>query len=155
MRRTKWLCGILGVILLSLYFASSPSIVTAQQGIEQRIETLEQQVEDLSKRLIHLEESIKRILAPKSTSREVAKQGETDYEAEIKAYARKKWPDDYEMQAYEFENQMNALGQIRNLPSTADYNQSILLKAMAQWGEDYEMVIYEYNNQLEAYKKMR
>jgi len=87
--------------------------------------------------------------------REVIKQEKRDYEAEIKVYVRKKWPDDYEMQVYEYNNQMKALNQIRNLPSTTDYNESILLKAMTKWGKDYEMVIYEYNNQLEAYKKMR
>jgi len=78
-----------------------------------------------------------------------------DYEAEIKAYARKKWPDDYEMQLYEFNIQMEALKQIWNLPSTTDYNESILSKAMTNWGEQYDMVIYEYNLQLEAYKEMQ
>jgi len=78
-----------------------------------------------------------------------------DYEAGIKAYARKKWPDDYEMQLYEFNIQMEALKQIWNLPSTIDYNKSILSKAMANWGEQYDMVIYEYNLQLEAYKEMQ
>jgi|GEM_PF-1152746 len=78
-----------------------------------------------------------------------------DYEAEIKAYARKKWPDNYEMQLYEFNIQMEALKQIWNLPSTADYNEGILSKAMASWGEQYDMVIYEYNLQLEAYKEMQ
>lgn len=95
--------------------------------------------------MTRLEESIKKILAPESASQEVVKQGKRDFEAEIKAYAKKKWPDDYNMQAYEFEKQMNALGQIGNLSSTADYNESILLKAMAKWGENYDMVIYEYN----------
>ena len=155
MRRTRWLCGVLGIIFWSFCFASFPSIVVAQQGIEQRIKTLEQQVQDLSKRVTRLEESIKEILAPESTSQEVVKQGKRDYEAEIKAYAKKKWPGDYEMQLYEFKNQMNALRKIGNLPSTIDYNESILLKAMVKWEEDYEMVIYEYNNQLEAYKKIR
>lgn len=81
-------------------------------------------------------------------------QKERDFKAEIKEYAKKKWPDDYEMQLYEYNNQMEAFKQITNLPSTPDYNEDILLKAVAKWGEDYTMVIYEYNNQLEAYKKM-
>jgi hypothetical protein len=102
-----------------------------------------------------LTEQVEGLRALESASQEVVKQGKRDYEAEIKAYAKKKWPDDYEMQAYEFKEQMNALNQIQNLPSTADYNESILSKAMAKWGEDYQMVIYEYNKQLEAYKKMR
>jgi len=102
-----------------------------------------------SKELKKLEEEAK------GGKKKVIQQEKRDYEVEIKAYARKKWPDDYEMQVYEYNNQMKALNQIRNLPSTTDYNESILLKAMTKWGEDYEMVIYEYNNQLEAYKKMR
>ena len=87
--------------------------------------------------------------------REVIKQEWRNYEAEVKAYAKKKWPDEYDMQVYEYNKQMKALDQIWNLPSTADYNESILLKAMAKWGEEYDMVIYEYNKQLEAYKKMK
>jgi len=78
-----------------------------------------------------------------------------DYEAEIEAYGKKKWPDDYEMQVYEFNVQMEALKQIWNLPSTIDYNEGILSKAMASWGEQYDMVIYEYNLQLKAYKEMQ
>ena len=78
-----------------------------------------------------------------------------NFESEIKAYARRKWPDDYKMQVWEYNKQMGALNQIRDLPSTMDYNRIILERAKIKWGEDYRMVIWEYDKQLEAYKKMR
>jgi hypothetical protein len=92
---------------------------------------------------------------PAVSNQKVIEKEERDFEAEIKAYAKRKWPDEYEMQLYEYNKQMEALRQIQNLPSTPDYNESILLKAMSKWGEEYDMVMYEYNKQLEAYKEMQ
>ena len=86
---------------------------------------------------------------------EIVEPEKRDYEAEIKEYARKRWPNDSRMEGYEYNHQMEALFQIWNLPSTVDYSQNILEDAMAKWGEDYTLVMYEYENQLDAYKKMQ
>ena len=80
---------------------------------------------------------------------------EIPLEAEIKAYAKEKWPDDYEMQVWEQKKQLEALNQITDLPSTPDYNESILFRAMDKWGVQWDMVLWEYNKQLESYKEMQ
>ncbi len=118
-------------------------------------DTIKRKVDVQKKETITFDIQEKVIPQRKDIPQKVTVQKKKNYEAEIKAYAKKKWPDDYEMQVYEYDNQMKALNQIMRLSSNADYNKSILLKAMAKWGENYEMVIYEYNNQLESYKKMR
>lgn len=146
------LVGILGAVLLisPVLQGASADIETQLNQLEERIQTLEKTVDVILEMLSKEFEDVEL-----SETEEFVQQKQRDIEAEIKAYAKKKWPDDYEMQVYEFNNQMEAYEQIRNLFSAPDYNESILFKALAKWGQDYEMVIYEYDNQLEAYKKMR
>jgi len=75
----------------------------------------------------------------------------------IKEAATRKWPTDYEMQAYEIKNQTAAYKALQQLSSgniPANIFQQIKTAAVDEWPGDYEMQVYEINNQLKAYKDL-
>ena len=75
----------------------------------------------------------------------------------IKEAATRKWPTDYEMQAYEIKNQTAAYKALQQLSSgniPANVFQQIKTAAVDEWPGDYEMQVYEINNQLKAYKDL-
>jgi len=74
---------------------------------------------------------------------------------QIMEKARSDWPDDYEMQNYQYDNQVDAYYKLKNLPNTSNFHQEILSKAQSDWPDDYEMQLYQYNNQLEAYNEIQ
>jgi len=70
---------------------------------------------------------------------------------EIMEKAKNDWPNDKDMQDFQYENQVQAYYEILDLTNTSDYRQEILTKAQEDWPEDYEMQLFQYENQLEAY----
>lgn len=75
--------------------------------------------------------------------------------AKIKADAQKEWPDDYEMQNYERDNQIKAYRELTRLNSYPDVPSDVLTKikakAKADWPDDYEMQLYTVQGQIDAY----
>jgi sRNA-binding regulator protein Hfq len=72
--------------------------------------------------------------------------------------SKKEWPEDYEMQEYYIQNQVNALKQIQSLPSkyrNKNLIEIIINKARQQWPEDYEMQLYTARQQIEAYQRIK
>ena len=70
---------------------------------------------------------------------------------QIMEQAKKDWPDDREMQEFQYNNQVDAYHDILDLPNTSDYHEGILTDAQKDWPGDYEMQLFQYENQLEAY----
>lgn len=70
---------------------------------------------------------------------------------QIMEQAGEDWPNDKDMQEFQYNNQVEAYHDILNLPNTSDYREEILVKAQKDWPNDYEMQLFQYNNQLEAY----
>jgi len=80
---------------------------------------------------------------------------EIDIVAEkIKAKAAKDWPDNFQMQKFQIEQETEAYNTIRGLINTPDYNSDILKKAIDDWSDSYQMQKYQYEKQLEAYKEL-
>lgn len=69
--------------------------------------------------------------------------------------AKSDWPNDKDMQDFQYKNQVQAYHEILDLPNTSDYRQEILTKAQADWPDDYEMQLFQYDNQLEAYHNIQ
>ena len=70
---------------------------------------------------------------------------------QIMAKAKQDWPNDTEMQNYQYKKQVEAYNKICNLPNSSNYNAEILTQAQSDWTDDYEMQLYQYNKQLQAY----
>lgn len=76
----------------------------------------------------------------------------------IKEAATRKWPTDYEMQAYEIKNQTAAYKALQQLSPgniPPDVFQQIKTAAVDEWPRDYEMQVYEIKNQVKAYQNLR
>ena len=148
---------VLGTVLLisPVLQGSSSDIETRLNQLEERIEALEGTVGLMLESLVFLSKESYNTELPKTERVTEEEEEAGELEAQIKAYAKRKWPDDYEMQLYEYDKQLEAFQEFRNLPSTPDYNQDILVQAMVKWEYQWDMVIYEYDKQLEAYKKMQ
>jgi len=75
----------------------------------------------------------------------------------IRQKAESKWPDDYEMQKYTIENELEAYRSLQNMSysgvSKKKYLQ-IRRNAQAKWPDDYEMQKYTIENQLGAYRSL-
>jgi len=74
-----------------------------------------------------------------------------EVEAVIVEQAESDWPDDYEMQDYQVEEQTAAYNSILSLSIDNDIKEILLNNAYANWEYDFEMVLYEYEEQLLAY----
>jgi TPR repeat protein len=76
----------------------------------------------------------------------------------IKEAATRKWPTDYEMQAYEIKTQVAAYSELQQLSPgniPPDVFQQIKTAAVNEWPGDYEMQVYEIRNQVKAYQDLR
>ena len=75
--------------------------------------------------------------------------------AEIKSAAERKWPDDYDMQAYEIKNQTESFEKFQTLEKPASMSTStfqlIKDRAARKWPKDYDMQLYELKNQIEGW----
>ena len=89
-------------------------------------------------------------------------------EAEIKKAAREKWPENYEMQLFHYENNIRAWQTIQLLKTnlikkSEDETEKAINKDMAtifqkaeeKWPGNYEMQLFQIKNQIEAYMKMQ
>ncbi len=79
----------------------------------------------------------------------------SDISRSIRAYAEKKWPNDYEMQKYEIDQQTEAYNWVITASSATGvpqgvYNQ-IKTSAVNQWPDQYDMQKYEIEKQVKAY----
>lgn len=72
-------------------------------------------------------------------------------ESETKERAESDWSGDYEMQDYQYNNQIAAYNSLLNLSIDKEYKEIILNKAANDWIGDYEMIQYQYDNQDSAY----
>lgn len=72
-------------------------------------------------------------------------------ESETKERAESDWSGDYEMQDYQYDNQIAAYNSLLNLSIDKEYKEIILNKAANDWIGDYEMIQYQYDNQDSAY----
>ncbi|MEI6083967.1 MAG: ankyrin repeat domain-containing protein [Verrucomicrobiota bacterium] len=76
-------------------------------------------------------------------------------QARIKAKAQAKWPDDFEMQAYEIKIQKGAYQTLQEMASVSGIPSDVLGKiksmAVSKWPDDYEMQVYEIQVQTKAY----
>ena len=70
---------------------------------------------------------------------------------QIMEQAQKDWPDDRDMQEFQYNNQVEAYHDILNLSNTTDYHDGILIDAQKDWPGDFQMQLFQYENQLEAY----
>ena len=73
--------------------------------------------------------------------------------ARIKEKAASDWPDDYDMQLFEVQKQldaMNTLGELIDQLSDDEEMMRIFLKARDDWPDDFDMQVFEINKQLEA-----
>lgn len=77
-----------------------------------------------------------------------------DVASKIKAKAVADWPDNYQMQKFQIEQQTKAYNTIQALPNTQDYNAGILKKAVSDWIDDYMMQEFQYEQELNAYKEL-
>jgi len=150
MRKVLVVLVVLGIVLLL-----SPALQGSASDIEARLNQLEERIEALEKTVGILLEVLSKesydVELPKTERAPEEEVGEL--EAQMRAYAKEKWPDNYKMQLYEYNKQMEAFQQFKNLPSTPDYNQDILVQAMLKWKDQWNMVIFEYDKQLKAYKE--
>lgn len=76
---------------------------------------------------------------------------------EIRQESIKKWPDDYEMQAYEIKKQSEAYKELyawAQNNSENDLAESIFRKAQKDWPGDYEMQWYKVQKQVESLKEV-
>jgi len=92
-----------------------------------------------------------------SKTEEVATEKESDEEAvlnQIMEHAKKDWPNDKDMQEFQYNNQVDAYHEILKLPNTSDYHEGILTDAQKDWSGDYEMQLFQYENQLDAYHEI-
>ena len=75
----------------------------------------------------------------------------------IKRNAEKEWPNDYEMQNYQRDNQLEAFRELTKLASVENVPNSVFDKiksiAKSDWPEDFEMQLYTIKNQIDAYLK--
>jgi ankyrin repeat protein len=82
----------------------------------------------------------------------------SDISLSIKAYAEKKWPNDYDMQEYTIKEQTDAYNWLAANGSYAGVPQDIFNQiksdAIDKWSDDYEMQEYEIKQQADAYVRL-
>jgi hypothetical protein len=82
----------------------------------------------------------------------------SDISRSIKAYAEKKWPNDYDMQEYTIKEQTDAYNWLAANGSYAGVPQDIFNQiksdAIDKWSDDYEMQEYEIKQQADAYVRL-
>jgi hypothetical protein len=82
----------------------------------------------------------------------------SDISLSIRAFAEKKWPNDYEMQEYTIKEQTDAYnwlvanGSYAGVPQ--DVYDQIKSDAIDKWSDDYEMQEYEIKQQADAYVRL-
>ena len=68
--------------------------------------------------------------------------------------AKQEWPDDYEMQKYKVNNQIESYRVLQSLRASIDDDtgtfERIFTTAQAEWPDNYEMQLYKVNNQIDA-----
>ena len=72
--------------------------------------------------------------------------------------AKEKWPDDFSMQEYELNGQIEAYNKLDKLIKTNSKLpefEVIYKNAKQKWDKDYGMVVYEINEQLEALNRLK
>ena len=78
--------------------------------------------------------------------------------SDIRDYAEKKWPTDYEMQEYEIKQQTEAYNWLAENPSYSgvpqDVYDQIKSDAATKWGIEYDMQEYEIKQQADAYLRL-
>jgi len=76
----------------------------------------------------------------------------------IKSKSKIEWPDDYSMQEYYINEQIQALENIKvlkeNVKNHAEKSR-IIDKAIREWPQDYTMQIYKANEEIEAYLRLQ
>ena len=80
-----------------------------------------------------------------------------DVEKKIKAYADKKWPENYEMQLYTLKKQRIAFQKMTNLKALSTTNKiimKIIKKSEEDWPQNYEMQVYQSKKQMKAYLEL-
>ena len=78
----------------------------------------------------------------------------TDVATKIKNKAALDWPNDYQMQVFQIEQETKAYNEIQALSKTVDYNSTILQKAIKDWPDDYQMQLFQYEQELKAYNEL-
>lgn len=73
----------------------------------------------------------------------------------IKENAESDWPNDYQMQSYQIENQTEAYNDLLAFSIDSTVKEEILNEAYKDWGYDFQMVLYSYNNALENYHEIQ
>ncbi|GGH56918.1 hypothetical protein GVY41_13930 [Frigidibacter albus] len=78
----------------------------------------------------------------------------SDTLAKIKQRAAEEYPNDYSMQAYEIDQQIEALnklsGYLEQFGEDNEIANTCITKAMSDWPENYSMQLYEFEGQLNA-----
>lgn len=75
----------------------------------------------------------------------------------IKEQSKIEWPDDYSMQEYYINDQLQALTAIKKLQNDVKNDpkkERILQKAIREWPKDYTMQLYRANEEIEAYQRL-
>ena len=71
--------------------------------------------------------------------------------------SKKEWPEDFQMQEYYINNQLDSLRQLKKLKDQYKNKklvEIIMIKAKDEWPNNYEMQLYTARVQMESYKRI-
>lgn len=136
----------LAFLLIGAIGGNDDEVTTAE---ENKISIVEKEINTPIKEEPIIEEPIKEEPIKEEPKKEEPVKSAYD---EIKERAIEKWEDNYSMQVYEYEGQIEAYEFMKNLSSE---HQEIINRAETKWEGNYKMQRYEYQKQLKSKLKMK
>ena len=140
---------------LQAMFNYDTNLSAAQDSLDASIKNAQAQYWERQKEMVE-----QQALADEAAARRHAYGAQVAANADltIRANAEKRWPDDYDMQIYEINKQVEAYNWLNSHDGSVGVPSDVFLRikssAENRWQNDYDMQRYEIQKQVDAYSQL-